>query len=504
MVQGKKTRDPKTYDTNNYFSMAEAAALFYITLPLALFFAFFIRWAIALPALLLIAYFFYHIVLHTKIFNPPWLWSSWSRPKIWPLLCLAGLAALWVYLVGGFGGGTGQANDWYKHYAIINLLLGHDWPPVITQSEWNGQPYLLRYYLGYYLVPSGLLKIGLSYLFGTRFFFGLWSFLGVFIFFVLIHDWSQGWVAKRTKATTHPKKIFYWHLPIIFIFFSGLDVIGGLITHSLHNVPYLHFENWHAIEYSSNTTLLTWVPQHALAAWLSIMLLLRADKNPSSPLLPLMGFVAAATALWSSFTFLGLMPFALLVIHRNQQWRLLYDWRIIAAGVCLLAPIVLYLSLDNNTIPSGFAFRLRWTLGAIVFKFGIIAMLLWFHYRPQPTSTNYKFLQMAIIILLLVPFYYIGSDFRRVAVPALALLPLLASRALTSSPMSLRTALVIYLLLAIPTPLAQITRSFLFTRNLAQETFATALRNVKETYMNEETLHFYLVPPANGQWLIRD
>ena len=42
----------------------------------------------------------------------------------------------------------GRSWDWIKHFAIINELADHPWPPV------NDEPHtFLRYYLGYYLVP---------------------------------------------------------------------------------------------------------------------------------------------------------------------------------------------------------------------------------------------------------------------------------------------------------------------------------------------------------------
>ena len=99
----------------------------------------------------------------------------------------------------------------------------------------------------------------------------------------------------------------------VIVLFSGLDVIGDLwrAPHfAAHWDITRHLEWWAGrYQYSSMTTQLFWVPNHALGGWLTIGLLLRGERD--TPLDSMLPMIVVAVALWSPLAALGAVPFVL-------------------------------------------------------------------------------------------------------------------------------------------------------------------------------------------------
>ena len=152
----------------------------------------------------------------------------------------------------------------------------------------------------------------------------------------------------------------------MIVLFSGCDIIGNLLQ-----VPRFlaqwnitqHLEWWaDRYQYSSMTTQLFWVPNHALGGWLVIGLLLRAERG--SRLESVLPIVVAAVALWSPLAALGVVPFVLWHLfaasaseHTASSWRWLLDPRIWAPALVVGIAVAAYLTLDADRIPKG------WTVG---------------------------------------------------------------------------------------------------------------------------------------------
>ena len=183
-------------------SVFEFLALFYVTLPLVLFFAFFTNLWIAVPALATIV-----IVLarvrprssSAKIFG--------QNAEFCPLLSSAVVAALFLWLCG-YVRPFGHTFDWLKHFAVINELAQHPWPPV---NEATGA--FLRYSIGYYLVPGLLTKV-----FGSH-----WI-----EWFVFLQTWS-GLVLLLALLLQKIRPARPLLFVLLFLLFSGLDLVGWLI-----------------------------------------------------------------------------------------------------------------------------------------------------------------------------------------------------------------------------------------------------------------------------------
>jgi hypothetical protein len=429
-------------DSRRPLHYAETSAVLYLVSPLFIFFACFIRFEIAVPACALIALLIYELIRLTS-------WREFLAMRRESAYFLV-LAAAWVWLSGGMG--LSQNFDWAKHYVIIDFLTEHPWPATDRLQHYGDSA--LRYYLGWYLVPAAIQKIVNSHV--PIFAMSAWSTLGVFLFFSLL----PGLVGKR------------WGLfaaPLVFIFFGGADFIGERITQSYSWIPY-HFEWWVGwAQFSSNTMALFWVPQHAIAAWLGVAILMRTRHNDN--LLPYLALMCSATLLWSPFSAVGFAPFLLMLLIQRRPRLLVLNWRAMASVVLLAIPVALYLSAGSTNIPHGFIGTMPCTLDDYVcFTWPLYFLFLAIEIGAPITilllhrKSERGFLLAAAGALCLIPLYKIGlvNDFAmRTSLPSLAVLAILCANLLTTGRRPFPTAVIAVLLLALPTVLGELIRGFL-------------------------------------------
>jgi hypothetical protein len=222
--------------------------------------------------------------------------------------------------VCGYAGPFGHTFDWLKHFAVINELAQHPWPPINNESGT-----FLRYSLGYYLIP-GLFTA----LFGYRWiewFVFLQNWTGLFLLLALL-------LHKIRPARPLP-------FVLLFLLFSGLDLVGWLIHGNASSIL-AHKEWWagsnYAFAYEGHATLFIWVPQHALAGMIAMALLLLPTQTQlvCSRHLALLG---VAVLFWSPFAAIGLAPFALATAEGQHswigaifyaQWYLAFHWQAIS------------------------------------------------------------------------------------------------------------------------------------------------------------------------------
>lgn len=176
------------------------------------------------------------------------------------------VSAIFVFL-SGIGGFWAQSKDYPWRNAIFRDLILRDWPVYYPKS--NGY---LVYYFGYWLVPAlfGKLayKMGATELWAFR--IGncalyIWSVILVSILFILL--------TNALKADTKKKQIL---IPVLFIFFSGMDILGSIEPLGA-NMYHLEWwaDNW---QYSSFTTCLFWVFNQSIIPWICMALLIQ-QKN---------------------------------------------------------------------------------------------------------------------------------------------------------------------------------------------------------------------------------
>ncbi len=205
---------------------------------------------------------------------------------------------LWLSLSGA--GGVGYQNtDYRASNALLKDLTTQPWPLRLTLDK-TLTP--VTYYVGYYLPAAAAGKVAGWYAANAVLF--LWTALGVFLAFA--------WFLRLAGGPRDSS----WITALIFCFAGGLDLVG---YYFLTQKPFDldgHVDTWAGyFQYSSNTTLLYWVPQHAIAAWLLTGLVLSAARHPARA--PVVAVSLASAILWSPFGVLGLMPFAALAA---AQW----------------------------------------------------------------------------------------------------------------------------------------------------------------------------------------
>lgn len=162
------------------------------------------------------------------------------------LVVIAAIAVLWCFLAGQ-GGFVHQSSDNIIRNAIFRDMIKQPWPVIYNDDQ------LLSYYIAQWIVPSAIGK-GILALTGSvsagllagRVALLIWSSIGIFISLLLL-----------TVISAHNNKCRVILSSLLLIFFSGLDIIGCLVT----NICTLtHLEWWaYFAQFSSFTTCLFWV-----------------------------------------------------------------------------------------------------------------------------------------------------------------------------------------------------------------------------------------------------
>lgn len=280
--------------TERQFDQLELAAAGYLLAPLLPFLWGWWRWPVALAFSSLLAVTVHAVVVRHRRDAVPL--------RLWWWVALVALALLWV-AASGLLGGLPLAKDWSVRMVVLHDLTLGAWP--VGYGPLAGGEAVLRFSMGYYLIPAGLGSwfggIG-----AARLLLGLWTALGVLLFFALV---VQSWPQRRPSALAT--------VLLILGLFSGMDVLGFVVERGYTPALGEHIEWWAPwLQYSSQTTLLFWAPNHALPAWLGVALIWR-HRDTGLALAPA-ALLLLAAALWSPLACVGLLPLLALATLRAQ------------------------------------------------------------------------------------------------------------------------------------------------------------------------------------------
>ena len=347
--------------------------------------------------------------------------ADWRRLDL-PIPVLAALALLalaWVSL-GGAGHFFYANHDWLTRDAVLRDLSLTGWPPSYETSQ--AAPLILRAPLGYYL-PASLAGAAWGIHFANMALY-VWTSLGFFL--VLAGAVSLFETSRQRILCT-----------ALLLLFGGLDLPGQVML--WRTVPELgqHLEWWSGFaQYSSNSTLLYWVPNHALPAWLAMLLILRHWRKPElAGIAPLLG---SCVPFWSPLAAIGSLPFFLLGIDWCRDFRKIASLRTLLPSAFVALVCARYLTMGSAHIPGGWLFdgsnkgEAFLSLYAVfcLLEFGILAMVL-LRLRAFGMAQT-----LAVIVLCLLPLYRFGygNDFvMRASIPALLVLALATVRPLASA-----------------------------------------------------------------------
>ena len=415
---------------NGELPLIHRLALIYLALPLAVWLLGWLKWWVGAPATLALA-----LALWGAL-RGSWRWSI-SRTRMGVAL----VAAAWVLIVPS-GGVVGDAGDWQVFHRSIFLDLVRAGPPTYLADHLLDEEVLLRYHLGYHMVPALLGRwFGPAAL---NWAVPLWTWCGVALVLALfVHGLSR----SRAVAVAL----------LVVVFFSGLDAVEYALRWLLFNEGGVQsWGGFHGmlvsgfwfvgspdsplmLEYQSHAHTLGNSPQHFITAGLGTLLLVQSRR--CARLVGVSGVVLAACLFWSSLLSIGLLPLAAALALGNGL-RPLLTWQNLLVAPALAALVGLYLTSGKTDFPAGWL----WTLYgsgarlaadiAILYasEFLLLALLLW---RLRSKLARDPCFLASIVVLLAAPWWWYGSPVFseltvRVTLPAVFVLSYHVARVLAA------------------------------------------------------------------------
>ena len=403
------------------------AAYLYISIPIGIFLATWLRWYIALPAVLLFVF-----GLFMMIKEAPSVWCPQKNHTTKRNAIISIAIVFFIVYLSGVGMLSYQNPDHYCRNSIFEALCDNSWPVYAVSN--NGNDVSLVYYISFWL-PSAI---------GGKFFgktagyccMALWTVLGIAIFYSLFCSFV--------------KKFKVWPL-VTFFSFSGLDILlWFLIGKGEPNVSHIEWSVF-AFQYSSFTTQLFWVFNQAVPAWIITMLLLLQKNNRN------IVFLISLTLLNSPIPFIGILPIVVFLVfnrkydgadNRVKWWQ---HWfkdtftlqNILAGGSTGIlsflyifssprskdldaAPLFSFVGNDFNGTKT---FIMNYLL-FIIFEILIYFVIIYPYYKKQPIF------YVIGATLLVVPLIKMGNsiDFcMRASIPSLVLLYIFVTESLQRS-----------------------------------------------------------------------
>ena len=369
-------------DSATALPVAHRLAIVYLMLPVMIWLVGWFHWWLGLPAVLLLA-----LALRKALLGS---WRVSPRPVIWVLLLIA-----FGWVMATAAGGVFDINnpDMEKHRAILFDLARGNWPTYLP--TYLDLPVLLRYYLGYYMVPGLLASwFGVAAL---NWSVALWTWCGVALALLLFTRAYHGWKVIAAAA--------------IFIFFGEID----------HLIP-----GWEFDDYSSMLKHLMYNPQHFIAGALYVLLLVQLRRH--AQFLGISGTVVATSLFWSPLVAIGLLPLVAVLVIENGL-RPFLRWQNVLAAFPLAAILLIYLASESSYVPRDWVWeRYDWLRVAaeieVVSRIGYLLLVILLMFL-RPALRREPLLLACLAVILLAPWYSYGihNDWpRHVTLPALVVL----------------------------------------------------------------------------------
>ncbi len=400
--------------------LLDRLAIAYLTLPLAIFLVSWLEAWAAVPLIACMAYALKPLLARRPI--------GGAHLPITPMhFIVAALVGCGWTVLGGTDHLVYANADWHIRDAVLHDLVVSSWP--VGYGPLDGQQSLLRTPLAYYL-PAALVGKWAGLPVG-HLAMAVWTAVGATLFLLQVLSLMPFRAGVIAMAVA------------VVIFFSGFDVIGILLDVPRFFVHWdiaRHLEWWAGdYQYSSMTTQLFWVPNHALGGWLTIGLLCRDQRG--TPLNLMLPIVVVAVVLWSPLTALGIIPFVLwktvASMVSERSWSLL-DPCVWAPALVVGIVVTGYLTLDSGRIHKA------WGVGAggvADMTMGLLRQAQFFLLEAGLTGIAILAIRrssqvvLALVILGLLPLLSFGpaNDLvMRTSIPSLTVLAIGACLALSS------------------------------------------------------------------------
>ena len=344
-------------------------AIIYLMLPVVIWLVGWFEWWFGVPLALLVAVGVWQVLKPGKAkINRRTLLSA-LRSALRPTnVALLLIAFGWVMMTGAGGVFYDQTHHWVKHQAIFLDLSRGNWPvflptwtpdlSVYLSGEVSQPGSLLRYYLGYYIVPGlvgkwfgpATLNVAVP----------LWTWCGVGLMLLLFTRFHRGW--RVLAAAT------------VLVLFSGMDLVNGILLEGMEWLEIeFAWESWPGfrigrnrldgiwlkdvrVMYLSQTYGLMLIPQHFIAGGLCALLIVQLRRH--GRFLAVSGVVLAAATFWSPFIVIGLLPLAAVMLFENGL-RPFLRWQNLLLAIPLAALLFFYLSSGTGDIDRGWIWQIH-------------------------------------------------------------------------------------------------------------------------------------------------
>jgi len=424
------------------------ATLVYIQIPAVIFLSSWLRWYFSLVALVLLFIANKRVLYQYKLYELDIKNRITAQPAVF-LFCLFIMLG-WLAL-SGVGGVGFQNTDYPKHTAFLHDLVALTWPLTYQVQGYGQSEFHAVYYMAWYLPAALIGKLwGFKAALVASF---LWTFIGL----GLVLCWLFN-LARRASPG----------IVLIFVFFSGLDFFGYILVNQALPNAADHLEWWAGFwQFSSNTSLLFWVPQHALPGWLMTFVFIKLLQRGRTEFL---FFLLAPVLLWSPFVALGLLPLAVVgTFNTGVRSALNSTNSVIALVLGLMLCVFLmaklpdsYAGLILTTEQRSGVLPVLWLF--LLLEVGIFLLFLIDEINGLGNALNKALWASVVFLLALLPVRYgLYNDLAmRASIPALTVLCLAMIRHFSNREdrsAVLDKILVLLLLLGALNPLQEIVRS---------------------------------------------
>lgn len=357
--------------------------------------------------------------------------------------------ALVLLILGGEGRLLYANVDWQVRDAVLNDMAKNPWP---FSFFINNEESMLRAPLGMYLIPALLVK-GLN----------ASADLSLLASNTLVLTLLLAGASALFQTRQHRLIAL-----LVLVAFSGLDRVGTWLASYYGGSPSNdHLELWAGdLQYSSNLTLLYWVPQHTFAGWMCALAIVLYIRRQIS--LGALVVVMPLVALWSPLAIMGAAPF---VAWLGLKALVEKQCRAIDVGMGVLAlivalPALKYLTAGSASLHQGLIIpqNIDVFLALEIVPWVVLLALI-----GATSKLGKDIFFLTILLCCAIPFGKLGSaiDFQmRASITPLAILAFLVALGLCapSRPLSLvgKSCIVALLLLSGQTGLMETRRAFLY------------------------------------------
>lgn len=376
-------------------SVLHRIAIAYLMLPVAVWLLGWFEWWVGVPLTVLLT---------------AGLWEAMSgswRIRLTPVVAGILLVTTVLVLLSKASGLYSYGYTWVAHRGILLDLGRGSWPTYLT-DYFNDAPPLLRYYLGWFMVPGLAGKwFGASAL---NWAVPLWTWIGVSLMFLMF---------TRRLSTVRSALV----AAAILFFFSGMDIAGKLliswVAEALRLISLVDLgdfiDNWGSIrlDYITLNSLFQSNPHHYILGGLASLLLVQLRDHPR--FLAVSGIVLAVCLFWSTLICLfGLVPLVIALIVRKGL-RPFLKWPNLLVAPPLTVLLSLYLTSGERQ-----NFQWLWQISTYdnwlhlvadvarlyLIEFLVLAFLL---YRTDRRILREPFFIASLMVLAFTPWVTFGA-----------------------------------------------------------------------------------------------